>query len=931
MHSLSHHPHSHRTYQAAYASILLGASYVFANAATAATNCFTSGNVSSVQCPVSDIQMVGGTGNSALTVTDTTANSVAVLSSPYDSGPFNQMLTITGTTVLNRSDYPAVYMYSSQAGWNANLQIGSGVSLTSAGPFGAVWLRSESNDTNTRNEIRVDSAANITSYGASADGITATSNNGPVSVINRGRVTAAGGRGLYADGGSASLTSVNVSITNLGTVNAYQAGARAINYQGTARIENQGSVRSTTRQALIAWSANGGAEITNSGTVVADHYDAVVAAGTGGNVVVTNSGSIIANRNPNLAQVSPDFHGISAYSDGVGTVTVTNTGGGLITAAHDAGMAAASAQGGISILNAGRINAHTGLLAESNSGQVDITNSGTLSATSVGIRVNSASAGSVVNTGMVASAITAVQVDSGAAVNVENREGGTLMGKLLLGNLANLSNAGNLFLKQGMDVLNPYSSGSATASSIGGNFNQTSTGILGVAADSTYSTLAVSGSADLGGTVAVDVKAGYSGADLTNLLTATGGVTDSGLKVVDNSLQYAFSAQFRNNAVDLVVRDTGMTTISAAVSSSNPGAVGSAAVWDSLLASGTDSPELNRALNSIVASRDVGEVGSQVAQTLPLLTGNSLSLARDTMGSVNAVVQSRLGMARGMSSGDAFLGDRHLWLKPFTTHARQDSRNGVNGYRANTNGIVGGLDGSLSTDTDLGLAFAYSKTDVSSQFGGPTQGANVSSYQLIFYGRQALDRLSDLSFQIDGGQLRNDVYRQISSVGLVANSDYTSKTAHAGIAIDRRFELAHKSIFSPSVRLDYTWIKDQAYREKGAGGLDLLVKSRSSDALVLGFEGAVSHAFSNQLKATAKLGASYDLYNRDASIASAYAGAPEAIFVTYGIRQSAWSLRAGAGLTYTIKSGTEITGRYDALHRDGAFSQTASVQVRWMF
>lgn len=927
----SHHrfPRRHLSIQIANASLLLGAS-VFSPHAFA-VGCTTSGNVATLQCGA-DIQMQGNAGNSSLTVSDVTASSVAVLSNPSVSGPFNQSLTINGTTVLNRNDYPAVYMYSSQPGWNANLTIGAGVSVTSAGPFGAVWLRSESSDTATRNDISVDSAAAITSFGASSDGITATSNNGAVTLVNRGSVTVASGRGLYADGGSASLSPVAVSITNLGTVHAYQAGARAIDYNGTARIDNQGSVRSTTRQGLIAWSANGGAEITNSGTVVADHYDAVVAAGTGGNVTVTNSGSITANRNPNLAQVSPDFHGISAYTDGVGSVTVTNAAGGVITAADDAGMAAVSAQGAISMANAGRINALTGLLGESDSGRVDISNSGTLVTTGVGIHVTSASAGSVANSGSVASAVTAVQVADGVALDVDNAVGGTLLGGVSLGTLANLNNAGSLYLKQGATAANPIATGSPIASSVGGNFTQSATGTLGLAAaGGSYSTLAVGGSATLGGTFTVDVKPAFNGSDLTNVLTATGGVTDNGLRVTDNSLRYAFSPLFRSNAVDLVVSDTGMTSIGAAVSPDRPGALGAAAVWDGLAGSGTDSPELNQALTGILGSGSAGEVGAQVEQTLPLLTGNSLSLARDTMGGVNAVVQSRIDMTRGISSGDAFLGNRHLWLKPFVTRSRQDNRNGVRGYGAATRGLVAGIDGSLSADSDLGVAFAYAATDVSSHAGGPKQRADVDSYQLIVYGRRALDARSDLSFQIDGGYMRNDGYRQINLLGLGARSDYASKTAHAGVALDRRFALAPNTTLIPSIRLDYTWIEDEAYREKGAGGLNLQVKSRSSDALVLGVDGMLTHAFSSQLKASANLGAGYDFYNRDASITSAYAGAPDAAFVTYGTRQSAWHLRAGAGVTYTTGSGTEITGRYEASHREGFLSQTASLQLRWMF
>lgn len=923
-----HFPLRRLSLQIAQASLLLSS-----GAAMAATNCSTSGNITATQCSAMDIQMVGGTGSSSLTVTDTTANSVAVLSSPYDSGPFTQNLTIDGTTVLNRNDYPAVYMYSSQPGWDANLQIGSGVSITSAGPFGAVWLRSESNDTSTNNTIVVDSAASISSFGASSDGITATSNNGAVSVTNRGSVTVAGGRGLYADGGSASLTPVSVSITNLGSVHAYQAGARAIDYNGKAVIDNRGSVRSTTRQGLIAWSANGGAQISNSGTVVADHYDAVVAAGTGGNVTVTNSGSITANRNLNLAQVSTDFHGISAYTDGTGNVTTTNTASGVINAAWDAGMAGASAQGTISMLNAGRINALTGLLAESDSGMVSVTNTGTLNTSGTGIQVNSASSGEVVNNGTLVSANTAFLVGYGIAVDVDNRSGALAVGGLQLGNLSNFSNSGNLVLKQGASLTDYATGGSVLASSVGGNFTQNASGSLNIAAASvaSYSTLAVGGTANLGGTLNVDVKSSYTGGDLTDVITATGGITDNGLRVTDNSLRYAFSTLFRTNGMDLVVRDTGMSTISGAVSPQAPGALGAAAVWDDLLANGTGSAELNQALQEIVASEDTGEVTSKVQQTLPLLTGNSINLANNTLGSVNSVIQSRVDATRGLSSGDAFLGDRNLWMKPFTTRSRQDNRNGVVGYSAETHGFVIGADASVSPDTDLGLALAYAKTDVSSNSAGPKQSADIDTYQLIFYGRHALDASSDLLFQLDTGKMRSDGKRQIDLVGLNAESSYDSKTAHAGIGVDRRFQLSERTTFKPSLHLDYTWVEDESYREKGAGGLNLQVSSRSTDALVLGLDGLLTHDLTEQLTATANLGAGYDFYNRDASIIAAYAGAPDAAFVTEGSNQSAWSQRAGTSLIYTTANGTEITGRYDAQHREGFLSQTASVQLRWMF
>lgn len=919
--------------QTSFLPLVLLAAAAPMDAAQAAPNCTTSGNIASLLCSATDIQMQGNAGASSLTVIDTTASSVAVLSNPSVTGPFVQSLTIDGTTTLNRADYPAVYMYSSQAGWNANLLIGSDVSLTSAGPFGAVWLRSESSDTASSNTIVVDSAATITSYGTNSDGITATSNNGPVSVTNRGAVTVSSGRGLYAEGGSASLTPVAVSITNLGSVHAYQAGVHALDHNGTATIDNQGSVRSTTRQGLMALSNNGGAQITNSGTVVADHYDAVVAAGTGGNVVVTNSGRIIANRNPNLVQVSPDFHAISAYTDGSGSVTVTNTASGILLADYDAGMAAASSNGAITLTNAGRIEALTGILADSNAGQVDILNEGVILATSTGISVTSASGGDIVNTGRISSSNTAFMVSNGIALTVDNRQGGVAVGSLQLGNQASFNNAGSLVLMQGVPLTNPAGTGSVVASTVGGNFAQTASGSMTIAVDSvsSYSTLTVGGAASLGGRLSLDVDAGYAGGTLTDVITAAGGVSDLGLSVTDNSLRYNFSALFGANGVDLVAYDTGMTTVREAVSRRMRGVVGAAAVWDSLLTGGTTSPELSLALQGILSSANADEVAGKVQQTVPLLAGDMMNVTYGTLDAVNAIIRARIDAADGLSRKDARDPERHLWIAPLFAHTHGNDADGAIGYGANTGGFVMGLDGKVTTETELGLALAYANTDVSSDPSGPEQSASSDTYQVLLYGRHALTADTGLQFQLDAGTADIEGRRRIDLVGLTVASSYDSYFAHAGIGLDHRFELSDRTIFKPAIRLDYSWMKDQAYSEGGAGGLDLNVDSRSDDALALGLTGVVSHQLTERLVATANAGVSYDVLKDANSITAAYAGAPQAPFTTTGRDPSAWRFNAGIGLDYSAASGFGVAGRYDAWHRDGSFGQTASLRLYQAF
>ncbi|WP_170115893.1 autotransporter outer membrane beta-barrel domain-containing protein [Mycoplana dimorpha] len=918
----------------------------------ARASCVTSGNISAVQCASSDVQMVGGTGASSLTVTDVTASSVAVLTSPFASGPFVQTLTVDGRTVLNRTDYPGLYMYSSQAGWDANLFIGEDVSITSAGPFGAVWLRSESTDSTTSNDLVVNSSGTIVSYGANADGITATSNNGSVRVTNRGDVSAAGGRGIYAEGGYASNTPVPVSISNSGSIQAYQAGLRAINYTGTAVIGNDGSVRSATRQAIVGWSANGGATIDNSGTVVADHYDAILAAGTGGDVIVTNSGDVTANRDLNLTQISPDFHAISAYTSGAGSVTISNTAAGILTAHWDAGMAAASHSGTITMRNAGGIDAQTGIYAESHAGRIEIENSGTILSSGTGISVTAASSASIVNSGTIASELAALEVGYGILADVENSFGGLAIGAVRLGSAANLENAGTLVLKRGASLADYSGTGVATASSVDGNFVQKSTGRLDMSVDtaSSYSTLTIGGTASLAGSLVLDVGAGYDGSLLSDVISTSGGLTSNGLAIIDNSLRYRFSALYDATTLDLVANDTGMTTIRAALENRMPGAAEVGAFWDDLSVSGTNSTEFSLMLQSILQAEREDEVASAVAETLPLVNGGVMSATFASLDRVNTVLRNRIntlsGLDRSISNlttgsigpatsgvpaaslaADALSIEQYVWLTTFAGLMHQDGTTGMSDTRTDGHGVVAGIDGTVGRKTDLGIAFAWSGSDLSTNNSGPDQGADVDTYQLALYGRHDLGSETGLLFQVDAGRSFVDGYRAIEAISATASSSYASNFAHVGLGLDRIFAVSEVTLFRPSVWVDYTWMKDDAYTETGANDLNLLVKGRDRDALVLGVNGALTHDLTERMAVDVSLGAGYGLLREAGSIDAAYAGSPDDVFTTTGGAESPWQVEAALALTYTNANGLGVTAGYDAWHRDDAFGQSAGLQV----
>lgn len=371
----------------------------------------------------------------------------------------------------------------------------------------------------------------------------------------------------------------------------------------------------------------------------------------------------------------------------------------------------------------------------------------------------------------------------------------------------------------------------------------------------------------------------------------------------------------------------------------NAGIVGGSSVYGAAVAL-NNTPAQNAAsaidANSNLANLFTGlttdqQISDAASQTLPLLTGASMIAANSALLGINRVIQARIEGNLGMSSGESFYGNKHLWIKPFGSWADQDTQNGVAGYKAETIGLAIGVDGTVTPALRIGGAFAYAKSDINGQSTVAPQSANVDIYQLIGYGSYSLDERTDINFQIDAGQNINKGRRQIAFTSSTASSDYDSQTAHVGVGIGRTYALSGQTSLTPAVRADYTWIKDKGYVETGAGLLNLDVKGRSAESLVIGVDGKLVHKLNDQTSLLANLGVGYDAMIKQAAITSAFAGAPGAAFVTYGVDPSPWLMRAGIGAVYRTKAGVELTGRYDAEVREKFTNQTASVKFRWAF
>lgn len=397
---------------AAWAGVLSGAAVsVLLTSAPANAACEATGSVTEVSCSSSSIDYRVSAGSATLTLTDV-VSSYVYFTPNTATGATDLTLTIQGRSSISNSGYSAVYNDSTVADGNFFLFIGEGVSINSEGSFGTVWIR----NSNSGN-IVIENNGTVTAspYGSDTEvpGITATSNDGTVLIWNNGLVTSADGRGIYADGRGDNSTGVSVGVTNTGTVNAYLAGIRVVDYMGTGQITNSGTVTSDTLQGMIVWAPDGGASISNAGTVIARDYVGIQAWSVNGDAYVVNSGTIVSSDDTSHTDSGSAGHdGIDARAQTSGDITIINSASGQIDAADGYGIQALADAGNISISNAGLIAGLDGISASAPNGSVSIENSGRITGSRYGV-VLEGSGNTLVNTGSISGGTASVLFQDG--------------------------------------------------------------------------------------------------------------------------------------------------------------------------------------------------------------------------------------------------------------------------------------------------------------------------------------------------------------------------------------------------------------------------------------------------------------------------------------------------------------------------------------
>ncbi len=483
---------------------------------------------------------------------------------------------------------------------------------------------------------------------------------------------------------------------------------------------------------------------------------------------------------------------------------------------------------------------------------------------------------------------------------------------------------------------------------ITGNYTQAPNAVFqtDVANDTSFGKLVVTGTADLPSNARIDVNVADANFNFTvdemqDIISAGTLTSDGTFIVTDNSNLFDFEALVSGDTVDLCLAAAGgsctagasVGVYEAVVAMGNWPGVGAAVVFDDLIdtfvtAGTSGNGDMDDVIGALGALGTQQEVSNAVSQTLPLLSASAAIPIENTLSTTRRIVQSRLDDGGWRPLADGALAHKYIWANGFHTRTDQGDRNAVTGFDGASTGLVIGADGNIDVATSLGIAFAYSDTNVDSNT--DLNSADIETYQVIGYGRYALNASTNVNFQVGVGFSETDGQRTISFVdGVpVARSNYGSTNFHLGGGIGRTIELGDALQLGTSMRIDYLHLNSEQYTETGAGALSLDISANQLDVLELGLSGKMRYDFNEAVSLIASLGVAYDAFNEQPALTGSFVGGGDA-FVTRGINPSPWIGRVGFDVPIALSDDAHIAMHYDLEARQGYTNQTAFMKFQW--
>ncbi len=362
-----------------------------------------------------------------------------------------------------------------------------------------------------------------------------------------------------------------------------------------------------------------------------------------------------------------------------------------------------------------------------------------------------------------------------------------------------------------------------------------------------------------------------------------------------------------------------------------------------ILESLTGDTAIDAVLGKLQAAVEDGDTkGAQhiIDSVTPDVSGQA-SIAANSFGeSVQHIAQTRMfnvmhgettasnpqeGVAAGSGTNGA-----SFWVQAFGQKAKQDMRDGVAGYDADSFGTAMGLDTTkLIKNGVLGISFNYGKTNADAKDANTT-GTDIDSYGVNLYASKDLAQGYFVNGQI--GYAYNDISNarhDVGGLGGTANADYSSDLYSAQLAGGKDYAAGHGLTVTPSLSASYLHLATDGYTETGSGAPLLTVDAEDADSLKVGAGLTAMWNLKNdagaKLKPSISAGYAYDLLSDNVESTSHFlAGGPA--FKTQGADPARGEFNAGAGLIYSTPANWDLSANYDYTYKSDYAAHTGIVR-----
>jgi outer membrane autotransporter protein len=236
-----------------------------------------------------------------------------------------------------------------------------------------------------------------------------------------------------------------------------------------------------------------------------------------------------------------------------------------------------------------------------------------------------------------------------------------------------------------------------------------------------------------------------------------------------------------------------------------------------------------------------------------------------------------------------------------------------------------GVDDAIDSNTRLGFAVAYSQMSVG---GNNNQDIRVDNYQAALYTQSDLDDGKYTSAKLTFGWNQNDTTHFTGED--TAKINYDSWYGNVDMELGKVFNYSDNLSITPSIGVNYLYMKEDAYSEDTVSPLALTVKGHSDDSLIMRVGVKAAYRLEDEdgtkRELTGHVSVGYDALADQDKIDASIGGVD---VTALGEKSKKVVIKAGVGMNFMSQGPWSASVNYDAASREQYVDQQVSATVRY--